>query len=39
MRCETRFVFHTHRGSTLVGVLPQVPSLAEGVGLEAKFVM
>jgi hypothetical protein len=32
MRCETRFVYHTYRGLTLVGVLPPVPSLAEGVG-------
>jgi hypothetical protein len=39
MRCETRIVYHTYGGLALVGVLPQVPSLAEGVGRQEKFVM
>ncbi len=39
MRCETRIEYHTYRGLVLVGVLPQVPSLAEGVGRQAKFVI
>jgi hypothetical protein len=39
MRCETRFLCHTYRGLVLVGVLPQAPSLADGVGQEAKFVI